>query len=102
MAHLTVALSEDAVRRSVDILVQSIAWEAQDDKDFGAFSAGYHIKGHLEGGAVDLRADNTIASAGISIGAATLYDRTGPVGTCVVTTLSNARRQIDFSTNPLA
>lgn len=49
-----------------------------------------------------LRADNIIASAGISIGAATLYDRTGPVGTCVVTTLSNARRQIDFSTNPLA
>lgn len=48
-----------------------------------------------------LRADNIIASAGISIGAATLYDRTGPVGTCVVTTLSNARRQIDFSTNPL-
>lgn len=44
-----------------------------------------------------LRADNTIASAGISIGSATLYDRTGPVGTCVVSTLSNARRQIDFS-----
>lgn len=49
-----------------------------------------------------LRADNVIASAGISIGAATLYDRTGPVGTCVVTTLSNARRQVDFSTNPVA
>jgi hypothetical protein len=49
-----------------------------------------------------LRADSTIASAGISIGAATLYDRAGAVGTCVVTTLSNARRQIDFSTNPLA
>ncbi|MEU4314986.1 thioesterase family protein [Nocardia sp. NPDC024068] len=49
-----------------------------------------------------LRADNTIAAAGISIGTATLYDRTGPVGTCVVTTLSNARRQIDFSANPLA
>jgi hypothetical protein len=48
-----------------------------------------------------LRADNITASAGISIGAATLYDRTGPVGTCVVTTLSNARRQVDFSTNPL-
>lgn len=49
-----------------------------------------------------LRAENTIASAGISIGSATLYDRTGPVGTCVVTTLSNARRQIDFSIGPLA
>ena len=60
MAHLTVALSENAVRSTVDVLVQSIAWEAQDSKDFGAFSAGYHVKGHLEGGAVDLRADNTI------------------------------------------
>ncbi len=49
-----------------------------------------------------LRADNVIASAGISIGAATLYDRTGPVGTCAVTAMSNARRQVDFSTNPLA
>ncbi|MFR9751855.1 hypothetical protein ACL02S_12565 [Nocardia sp. 004] len=38
-----------------------------------------------------------IASAGISIGSATRYDRTGPVGTCVVTTLSNARRQVDFA-----
>jgi len=60
VAHLTVALSENAVRSTVDVLVQSIAWEAQDSKDFGAFSAGYHVKGHLEGGAVDLRADNTI------------------------------------------
>ncbi|NKX86821.1 acyl-CoA thioesterase domain-containing protein [Nocardia coubleae] len=44
-----------------------------------------------------LRADSTIAAAGVSIGAATLYDRQGPVGTCVVTALSNARRQIDFA-----
>lgn len=49
-----------------------------------------------------LRADNTIAADGISIGSATLYDRTGPVGTCVVTTLSNARRQIDFTTTTAA
>ncbi|WP_067837651.1 thioesterase family protein [Nocardia lijiangensis] len=49
-----------------------------------------------------LRADNTIAAGGISIGSATLYDRTGPVGTCVVTTLSNARRQIDFTTTTTA
>jgi hypothetical protein len=56
---------------------------------------------HIVVAADRLRADNIIASAGISIGAATLYDRTGPVGTCVVTTLSDARRQVDFSTNPL-
>lgn len=48
------------------------------------------------------RADNTIASAGISIGTATLYDRAGPVGTCVVTTLSNARRHIDFAATTAA
>ncbi|ONM47302.1 hypothetical protein [Nocardia donostiensis] len=52
--------------------------------------------------AADLARDGTAASAGISVGSATLYDRTGLVGTCVVTTLSNARRQIDFSTNPPA
>ncbi|WP_415394938.1 thioesterase family protein [Rhodococcus globerulus] len=44
-----------------------------------------------------LRADNAVASEGISIGTATLYDRKGPLGTCVVTALSNARRQIDFA-----
>ena len=49
------------------------------------------------GNDLGLRADNAIASAGVSIGSATLYDRIGPVGTCVVSTLSNARRQIDFS-----
>ncbi|WP_028479781.1 thioesterase family protein [Nocardia sp. CNY236] len=44
-----------------------------------------------------LRADNTIAAEGISIGTAAMYDRSGPLGTCVVTTLSNTRRLIDFS-----
>ncbi|TJZ75941.1 thioesterase family protein [Rhodococcus oryzae] len=44
-----------------------------------------------------LRAENTVTSAGVSIGTATLYDRTGPLGTCVVTALSNGRRQIDFA-----
>ncbi|NMM92254.1 hypothetical protein B2J88_49825, partial [Rhodococcus sp. SRB_17] len=48
-----------------------------------------------------LRADNTIATEGISIGTATLYDRTGPLGTCVVTAVSNARRQIDFASSQL-
>ncbi|HEX7001456.1 MAG TPA: hypothetical protein VF164_07140 [Trueperaceae bacterium] len=60
MSHLTVAVSEAAVRKSVEVLVEAVKWEKQDSKDFGRFSAGYHVKGHLEGGAVDLRADNTI------------------------------------------
>lgn len=46
---------------------------------------------------IGLRADNAIAAEGISIGTATLYDRRGPLGTCIVTTLSNARRQVDFA-----
>ncbi|WP_169823261.1 thioesterase family protein [Aldersonia kunmingensis] len=46
---------------------------------------------------IGLRADNAIAADGISIGTATIYDRCGPLGTCVVTTLSNARRQVDFA-----
>jgi len=60
MAHLTVAVSEAALRTSVDLLVGAAKWEKQGFKDMGAFSAGYHVKGHLEGGEVDLRADNTI------------------------------------------
>ncbi|MDH3252891.1 MAG: hypothetical protein OEM41_08870 [Ignavibacteria bacterium] len=60
MSHMTVAVSEGTFRRSFDVMVRNIAWEKQDSKDFGAFSAGYHVKGHLEGGTVDLRADNTI------------------------------------------
>ena len=60
MAHLTVAASESAFKRSVEVLRDSIVWEKQDSADFGPFTAGYHVKGHLEGGDVDLRADNTI------------------------------------------
>ncbi|GAA4483463.1 hypothetical protein GCM10023094_35050 [Rhodococcus olei] len=44
-----------------------------------------------------LRSDGAVASGGISIGTATLYDRVGPLGTCVVTTRSNARLPIDFT-----
>lgn len=61
MAHLTVAVSEAALRTSVDLLVGAVKWEKQGLKDMGAFSAGYHVKGHLEGGAVDLRADGSIS-----------------------------------------
>ncbi|MFD4369484.1 thioesterase family protein [Rhodococcus sp. NPDC058521] len=44
-----------------------------------------------------LRAENRVSREGISVGTATLYDRSGALGTCVVTTMSNARRQIDFT-----
>lgn len=60
MAHLTVAVSEGTIQKAFDVLVKNVAWEKQDSSDFGAFTAGYHIKGHLEGGDVDLRNDGTI------------------------------------------
>jgi hypothetical protein len=60
MAHMTVAVSEGAFQKSFDILVKNVVWEKEDSSDFGAFSAGYHIKGHLEGGSIDLRSDNTV------------------------------------------
>lgn len=59
MAHMTVAVSEGAVQKSFELLVKNVTWEKSDSSDFGAFSAGYHIRGHLEGGSVDLRPDNT-------------------------------------------
>ncbi|NLU84753.1 acyl-CoA thioesterase domain-containing protein [Rhodococcus sp. HNM0569] len=43
-----------------------------------------------------LEAENHFAAGGISVGSTTMYDRQGAFGTCVVTALSNARRQIDF------
>lgn len=60
MAHVTVAVSEGAVKTMFDLLVKSIGWEKADSKNFGPFTAGYHIKGHLEDGSLDLRADDTI------------------------------------------
>jgi hypothetical protein len=60
MAHTTVAVSEETFRKSFDLLRDSIGWEKSDSADFGPFRAGYHIKGHLEGGSVDFRNDNTI------------------------------------------
>lgn len=60
MAHLRVAASEHTFRRSFEILRDSIAWEDADSEVFGAFTAGYHVRGHLEGGSVELRDDGAI------------------------------------------
>lgn len=60
MADLTVAVSESAFQRLFVVLRDSIRWEAQDNTNFGPFTAGYHVKGHLEGGSVDFRADNSV------------------------------------------
>lgn len=67
MAHLTVAASENAFRKSFDVMVRNVAWEKQDSTNFGPFVAGYHVKGHLQGGTIDLRADNTIKISELDI-----------------------------------
>ncbi|MGH8882997.1 MAG: thioesterase family protein, partial [Stackebrandtia sp.] len=46
---------------------------------------------------VGLHAQDHISADGIAVGTATLYDRTGRIGTCVVTGLANARRQVDMA-----
>lgn len=44
-----------------------------------------------------LQADSHWTSDGISVGAATLYDRVGAFGTGLITAVSNPQAQIDFS-----
>jgi hypothetical protein len=50
-----------------------------------------------EGPDVGIEADDHISSDGLAVGTATMFDRGGPIGTCVVSALSNARRQVDFA-----
>ncbi|MFD4293927.1 thioesterase family protein [Rhodococcus sp. NPDC058505] len=49
-----------------------------------------------EGHEVGIEADDHISANGIAVGTTTMYDRRGPIGTCIVSALSNARRQVDF------
>ncbi|MFI7671342.1 thioesterase family protein [Nocardia sp. NPDC049526] len=46
---------------------------------------------------IGVEADSHISADGIAVGSATLFDRSGSFGTCVVTALSNADRQVDFA-----
>ncbi|MFI6778689.1 thioesterase family protein [Nocardia sp. NPDC050412] len=46
---------------------------------------------------IGVQADSHISADGIAVGSATLFDRTGSFGTCVVTALANADRQVDFA-----
>ncbi len=51
----------------------------------------------LIGSEIGVEADSHISADGIAVGSATLFDRHGSFGTCVVTALSNADREVDFS-----
>lgn len=49
------------------------------------------------GPGIGVLAQDHVAAAGISVGTVGLYDRSGPLGTAVVTAVSNARRQVDMT-----
>jgi len=60
MAHLTIAASERTFEALFAALRDNFRLNLSDSADFGPFSAAYAVKAHLEGGSVDLRADNTV------------------------------------------
>lgn len=60
MSHVTIAASEAAFQELFGALRDGFSWSASDSADFGPFTASYAAAAHLEGGTVDLRADNTI------------------------------------------
>lgn len=49
-----------------------------------------------EGVEVGLAAEDRVERDGIAVGTAVVFDRSGPVGTSVVTSLVNTRRTVDF------
>ena len=49
-----------------------------------------------EGVEIGLAAEDRVEHDGIAVGTAVVFDRTGQVGTSVVTSLVNARRTVDF------
>lgn len=67
MSHINAAVSENAFRKSFELLRDSLRWNKSGSTDFGPFTAGYHVRGHLEGGSVDFRNDNTIQFKEIDI-----------------------------------
>lgn len=60
MSEVTVAVSENTFQDLFENIRDNFELDISDSADFGAFSAWYDIEAHLEGGTVDLRADNTI------------------------------------------
>ncbi len=49
-----------------------------------------------EGLDIGLAAEDRVEDDGIAVGTATVFDRSGPLGTAVVTSLVNAHRTVDF------
>lgn len=60
MAHLTIAASEKTFTGLFEAIRNNFKFTGSDSGDFGPFTASYSLGAHLEGGTVDLRADNTV------------------------------------------
>jgi len=60
MAHLTIGASENTFKALFEKIRDNFHFANSDSGDFGPFSAGYVLEAHLEGGTIDLRADNTV------------------------------------------
>jgi len=60
MAHLTVAASENTFVMLFEAIRDNFRFAKSGSGSFGPFTASYSLKAHLEGGSVDLRADNTV------------------------------------------
>jgi hypothetical protein len=67
MSHITVAASENAFDELFEVVRDNFTFSASDSANFGPFSASYAVALHLEGGDVDLRADNTVEVAELDV-----------------------------------
>jgi len=60
MAHITIAASEKVFKGLFEAIRDNFRFTRSDSGDFGPFNAAYSLEAHLQGGNVDLRADNTV------------------------------------------
>jgi hypothetical protein len=60
MAHLTIAASEQTFKALFAAIRDNLKIANSNSIDFGPFTASYALEAHLEGGSIDLRADNTV------------------------------------------
>lgn len=60
MAHLTIAANENTFRSLFAALRDNFQCAFSDSADFGPFRAAIAVQASLDGGTVDLRADNTV------------------------------------------
>lgn len=67
MSHVTLAASEGTFVRLFERVRDEFVFAKSGSGNFGPFSAGYNVAAHLEGGTVDLRADDTVSVGEIEV-----------------------------------